>query len=91
MPSAVSLTSGSLNFGALTVGFPSSQEAVTLTNGGSTPVAFTSPTISGVNAADFLLYSPACVQPPCGWCLLLVLHQLYSGGFRHAKRLFPSE
>ena len=61
--STVSLSTGSINFGAQIVGTGSSTpQSVTVTNTGNASLTVTGVTLSGANAGDFALTTPS----PCG-------------------------
>ena len=60
-PAGVTLTPASLNFGSFTEGTPSPAQAFTLVNNSGAATTITSaPSVTGTNAADFVIKSNTC-------------------------------
>jgi hypothetical protein len=86
LPAAVQVSPNPLDFGVVPLGTPASQN-VTVVSVGWTPVAMTGSTISGANAADFVLSGDLCTGQVMAYgatCTVMLLHVPAATGPRTA-------
>jgi hypothetical protein len=86
LPAAVQVTPDPVDFGVVPLGTPASQN-VTVVSVGWTPVAMTGSTISGTDAADFVLSGDLCTGQVMAYgatCTIMILHVPATTGPRTA-------
>ena len=91
LPGGVSPTPGLLHFGTDSVGTPSSVQTVTLTNCGTSDLTLTDATLTGSNADEFAIVSPADVHvtiPQTQSAAFLVLMDPKTYGVKTAQLVF---